>query len=394
MRWDINQHIWRHIVREVAAQSPVIALQGARRSGKTFAIMQFLLTQAYNEGDICLVASMSEKQGRQGSYDDGVTIVNGLGKGFAQYWELLSSPKEFRCKVRRDGRKGKITFASFKDPESAKGAAVDWLFINEANKFTWQQYLELAVNVRKGIFLDYNPNKRFWVDELKVKPLVCHWQDNVRFLSKAQLAQFDLLKTRAESPTASAMDLYFYRVYYLGEYGEMGGDIFNSGNTQVISRADVPQTFERIILFGDPSALRGADFFPLVVVGESKGKYYVLDVDSTNQGGKEERAKRLVQMAAQWDGCSIYIESNGLASIDFIEFCQKSEIPVNGWCSVGNKFDRIVSYYEDLTQNVYYVENERLDNFLLQIYDFGEKCEHDDNIDAVASALRVLKFLS
>ena len=44
-----------HIVRYLETRAPLMALQGARRAGKTFTIMQWLLLQAYNEGDVCLI---------------------------------------------------------------------------------------------------------------------------------------------------------------------------------------------------------------------------------------------------------------------------------------------------------------------------------------------------
>lgn len=379
---------------EVGRLAPVIALQGARRSGKTYAIMQFLITQAYNEGDKCLVASMTEAQGRKGAYDDGQRIIESLGEAFAQYWDILSSPKEYRCKARRRGMVGRISFASFQDPESAKGGAVDWVFINEANKFSWQQYLDLAANARKGVIIDYNPNNRFWVEDLHITPLICHWQDNAQFLTPIQMQYFELLKEKAESPTATSADLYFYRVYYLGEYGEMGGDIFNGGNIDIREAEELPKELHNAVLFGDPSALRGADFFPLVLMAQdAEGDYWVVDCDSTNTGSREERAKVLKEMAAEIDGVSIYIESNGLVGIDFIEFCQNSEIPVNGWCSRGNKFDRIIAEYQNITTRVHFIRHPRLAAFLAQVYDFSKTCEHDDNVDAVASACKVCKFL-
>jgi hypothetical protein len=31
--------------------------------------------------------------------------------------------------------------------------------------------------------------------------------------------------------------------------------------------------------------------------------------------------------------------------------------------------------------------------FLNQVYDFGEKCDHDDNIDCINSAFNVYKYI-
>lgn len=376
---------------------PLMALQGARRAGKTYTACQWLLLNMWNDGDVVIFASMTAEQGRKGAYEDCKTILSSWGS-LGEYYEVTKSPREIRCKKTNTstGRAGVAYFSSYQDPESAKGGACDWVFINEANKFTKQQYLDLAANARKGVIVDYNPNVHFWIEEVLPEKdvLKCSWKQNRRYLTQAQLDWFQQIYDAAHREGATAADWYYYLVYYEGEYSELAGEIFTRQNIHVVKPEEVPTKFENIVLFGDPSALRGADWFPLVLSGlDEHGDMWVLDVDSVNDTSKEERLRKIMQMCATYDRVQPFVESNGLVGIEFKDFCDASGFACNYWCSRGDKFERIVAHYQELTSKVHFVDSPRLGAFLKQVYEFAKKCEHDDNIDAVNSAWMVLNYL-
>lgn len=383
-----------------------MALQGARRAGKTYTIMQWLLLNVYNDGDVCVVASMTNEQGRRGAYEDAKNILQSWGT-FGALFPIYKSPRRIECERNNttSGRAGVIEFASFDDPETAKGTACDWVFINEANKFTRQQYLDLAANARKGVILDYNPNQRFWIeDELEDEEILkCSWQDNAKHLTQAQLDWFEKLKENALRDGATAADWYYYKVYYLNEYEELSGNIFTHANIRTCKPDDVPSGLKNFCVFGDPSALCGGDYFPLTLSATSPdGTIYILDADSTNEGGKAERCRTIERMAGKYDGVRIYIESNGLVGAQFIEYARGENphekpdrvLPVEGWCSRGDKFDRILAMYETICNRVVFVEQPLLSEYLKQVYEFARKCEHDDNIDNIATVCRLHQFIA
>lgn len=401
---SVNKKIWEYLREE----RPLMALQGARRAGKTFGICQWLLfDRVYNKGERVIIASMTNEQGRRGAYEDCTTILADTG-AFSDLFEIGKSPRRIECK--RDntesGRRGVIEFASFDDPERAKGAACDWVFLNEANKFTRQQYLDLAANARKGVICDYNPNQHFWIeDELRSFDILkCSWQDNKKHLTAAQIAWFEKLKANALREGATAADWYYYSVYYLNEYSELAGDIFTPAIIRTCKPDDVPfADLKNAVVFGDPSALVGADFFPLTLSAIAPdGTIYVIDADSTNEGGKAERLRAIERMMARLDNVRVYIESNGYIGQTFIEYARgenqneqpERALPVEGWCSRGDKFERILAQYETIRDRVVFVEQPRLGEYLKQVYEFARKCEHDDNIDNIASVCRLHNFLA
>lgn len=395
------------IVRYLERRRALMALQGARRAGKTYTVMQWLLLNVYNDGDVCMVASMTNEQGRRGAYEDARTILQSWG-GFGKVFTIYKSPRRIECERNNttSGRAGVIEFSSFDDPETAKGTACDWVFINEANKFTRQQYLDLAANARKGVILDYNPNQHFWVDE-ELDPtevLKCSWQDNRKHLTDAQIDWFEKLKANALRDGATAADWFYYSVYYLNEYSELAGDIFTPQIIRKCKPEDVPWSeLKTPVVFSDPSALCGGDYFPLTLSAmAADGTIYILDADSTNEGGKAERCRAIERMQSSRDGVRVYIESNGLVGAQFIEYARGENpnekpdrvLQVEGWCSRGDKFDRILAQYETIRDRVVFVEQPRLAEYLKQVYDFSRKCDHDDNIDNIASVCRLHKFLA
>ena len=57
-----------------------------------------------------------------------------------------------------------------------------------------------------------------------------------------------------------------------------------------------------------------------------------------------------------------------------------------------SEYYRIMRNYMELTEQVVYLRSERIDRFLEQVFEFRERCEHDDNIDAVNSAWLAMKM--
>jgi len=56
-----------------------------------------------------------------------------------------------------------VEFKSFDSPQDAKGSRRDILYINECNGVSYEIADELITRTREIVFLDYNPNAKFWV---------------------------------------------------------------------------------------------------------------------------------------------------------------------------------------------------------------------------------------
>ncbi len=390
-----NRKIAEYVAARRAEGAHSFALCGGRRSGKTFYIMQEFLISAL-QGDICNVASITSEQGRLGAYADAKTIITMCS--LQPYFEILSSPREIRC---INGRGGKIFFNSYDNPETAKGIACDKLFVNECNNFSAQQITDLLINVRKEVFFDYNPMidyKDWWISDRFRADEICNttWRDNEKHLSQMQLEEFEQMRILGESPDADPINRRNYLIYYLGQFGELEGKIFTPDNLRFKSWNEIP--FERLhnfIIFSDPSALRGADYFASVLSATDRetDEVYILDAFSTNIGDRCDILKRYRDWGAVYQVEFTYIETNGYVGIDFFDFAMNSEFPVTGWCSKGNKFERIIANYQNITTQCYFADTPEIREYLKQVYEFDKKCDHDDNIDAINSSVNAHKLL-
>lgn len=385
---QVNEKIASYFRSRMDAGEHSFCLKGGRRSGKTFSVAQLLTGLAY-VGDVVNVASMTQSQGRLGAYSDFTAIIRDHPTLRAVF-ECLQSPLEIRNRYNA----GRVLFNSYANSETAKGIACDWLFINEANNFTEQQMIDLRANVRKGWIIDFNPTRSFWYTDYFSPSDICvtTWQDNP-FLTEAQLEYFADLKRKAFAPNATELDIRNYKVNYCGEEYELHGGIFTP---DVLRFGPLPtNTIRGWYIFADPSALRCADYFAAVLVALcDNGCMYVADAFSVN-GSKGETRESVCRQLRNWCaeyGARLFVETNGLVGIDFFEFAQNSDLPVEGWYSRGNKFERIVANYGNIRERVVFADTPKVRSYCEQIYEFSEKCAHDDNIDAVVSAFKVCEF--
>lgn len=385
--------IWNFLQKQAAQGHTPIALRGPRRASKTWTVVQFLLDRMYQDGDEVIFASMTEVQGDAGVYNDCCKVIADE-EWYCNTFAITRSPRriESRC-FAANGRRGVATFRSFRDPESAKGAACDWIFINEANKFSLQQYYDLAPNARKGVIIDFNPNFHFWAEEI-VPPsqeLHVHWEWNRRNLTQSQIQWFEDVTERGTREGHTSADEYYYRVYVLGEYAEISGDIFTPAN---IRREELDlQGLTNYFIYADPSALCGADYFACVLGAERDGLLYIVDAFSTNVGGKRDIAEHMQAWCLKYDVREIWIEGNGLVGKQFYEE-QGSTFGgiMHPYTNRDNKHGRIIGNYENICTKVVFNDTPEMAEFLSQVYEYTNKDSakvHDDNIDAVNSAYEI-----
>lgn len=384
----INRKIADYIKQRKQAGKTVCIIYGGRRSTKTYTIMQYLILRAYNEHLTILVAGMTVPQLREGAYQDAKDIIFNE-PGLSQSFEIHTSPMEVVCK--HTG--ARIVFSSFDDPQKAKGFSCNLLFINEANMFTYDQFVNISVNCREMTFLDFNPVNKFWVHDLYKEEdmLKLTFKDNP-FLTQAQLDYFEQLRLQAEKPNATQMDIYQYKVQYLGEYCGLEGEIFNRSN--IVLEKTYPH-LHHITIFCDPSALRGADWFACTLGGlDDQGDLHIIDTYSINEGAPDHIIAKLTEWETQYDVRKLYIEINGIIGTTFYEQLQKNhpELHAIPWYSRANKFERITANYYNLTQHCFWLDTPNVTSFLEQVYDFSTKCEHDDNIDSANSLWMAVHF--
>lgn len=379
-----NPNLYARYIKQARSGVRKFDFLGSRRSGKSYFITQLLLGRVLR-GDVVNVATMTSEQGRLGIYQDAQDIIAG-SPTFAKWVEVFRAPRE----IRNLYNGGRMFFNSYPDPERAKGVSCDWLYINEANNFTERQYIDLSASVRKGVFCDRNPNSGCWTETNGFTLIHSTWQDNRDHLTEQQIAWFDKLKEKAESVNATPADIYFYRVYYLGEYAELLGSIFTPAN---MVRCEIPNDLRHWRIYCDPSALVGSDYFAAVLCATDGQLVYVVDAFSRNDCPRDEVVEVFKDWCSRYDVEAVQVETNGYIGQEFFKYIIRTLPKVVYYNNSRAKHERIMSNYENITSRMRFADTDTLTDYLRQVYEFSDKCAHDDNIDAINSAFEIYRLL-
>lgn len=226
----------------------LIANRGGTRSGKTYSLMQFLVTlwQLVPNLAIDVVSESGPhlKRGCMKDFDDLLAENKIMPK--LDYQQNLTDREYTFCNG------SVLRFFSADDWGKVKGSRRDVLFINEANRINWETYRQLAVRTTKCIFIDWNPDAEFWFemqglrDREDTVQIVTTYKDNP-FLGEQQIAEIESYKN----------DPNWWKVYGLGEIGQLQGLVY----TNWVQCVEIPSD-ARIVGYGidfgfsnDPTAV-------------------------------------------------------------------------------------------------------------------------------------------
>ena len=191
--------------------------QGGTSSGKTYCIMQRLISIAVNEQAIITVAGQDLPNLKVGAMRDTETI-------FAESEWLQGFFAWNRSEYNIKGQNGSlIEFKSYDSEQDAKNGKRDYLFVNEANGLPYGIYWQLAIRTRRQVFIDYNPSSRFWVHEQVlgsegVKLIISDHRSNM-FLSEEEHRRIEGIS-----------DPELWKVYARGRTGSITGLVFSRFN--------------------------------------------------------------------------------------------------------------------------------------------------------------------
>lgn len=204
----------------------VKGVQGGTSAGKTFGILPILIHIAakYSNTEISIVAE-SIPHLKRGAMKDFKKIMIATNRYLDMRWNASDFKYTF-------ANGSVIEFFSADNDAKLRGARRDYLYMNECNNMTFHAYTELASRTKKGVYLDWNPVNEFWFhSELQgdddVDFLIVNYKDNE---ACPESALNFILKAKEKSKTSAYWENW-YRVYGLGEIGNLEGVIFDNWKT-------------------------------------------------------------------------------------------------------------------------------------------------------------------
>lgn len=375
---------------------PIVILQGSRRSGKTYQILIDLgLTFNLNKNKIIQIFSERPEQRESGLFKDFNDIWNGFN------YEQHSS----RTPLINKKSGSLIKFINIPNNVSAFDYAKNIgksniRYLNECNVFDKKTVENLIISNTEKMYLDFNPTAEFWIDDYITKKnfLKTTWKDNP-FLTEVQKDVFKSWTKLGKAAEVGSYNYWRWQVLCEGNYCELVGSIFTTENIHFaqLSEKEISE-LEHLIIFGDPSKATGYDYFAMTLTGiYQNGKMILIDSFSANKLHRKLIADQIKTWQKQYDIERTFIETNGEIGKGFYNDCINNEIPVNGWYSRNNKFERIMANYETIDNKVLIQDNSNNRKFAKQIYQFrqdGEKKNiHDDNIDCLNNAIIAYKSI-
>lgn len=211
-------YITTNLERIQALDKRIVVVQGGTSAGKTVDIMAILVDYAetHPRKKIWVVSDT------YGSLDDGAMEDF---KSICEYRGYLNLLQENKTKHIFTFPNGTRFYFRATTEMRGRGPRRDILFVNEANRITWEQFSQLEVRTREKVYIDFNPSSKFWAHTELVNNLDRHDVDFIKlnYLGNEALDEgtIQTLEARRGDGTSN-----WWRVYGLGEIGSLEGNIY------------------------------------------------------------------------------------------------------------------------------------------------------------------------
>ena len=204
--------------RDIQSSRRICILQGGTRSGKSYSALQWLLVRALSEPNIVIsIVRKSFPSMRVSIMRDFTGILKDLGIWNEEHWSATEHIYTF-------DNGSMIEFMSIDSSEKRKGSARDYLFVDEANELSREDWFQLFIRTRKKSIIAYNPSfgtNNYIFTEIQTHPeadlYISTFKDNP-YLEKQLIEEIERLKD---------INPEYYKIYGMGLPGNNVGTIFS-----------------------------------------------------------------------------------------------------------------------------------------------------------------------
>ncbi len=230
---------------------------GGARSSKSHSIAQLFIEKLVNErGKKFLVTRKTMPSLRLTAYK----LIVDLLKEYGIYTQCEHNKSEHT--IRLNGNF--VLFVSIDDPEKIKSSEWNYIWLEEANEFNWEDFIvcktrlsgKTTKDIPNQIFMSLNPNDELiWVNQKLIMSQA--YKDNITVIKSSYLDNpflddeyiSDLEGLKAEDPN-------YWRIYGLGQWGMLQNLIYQPHKMD----SEYPKNYDEIIYgldfgYNHPSAL-------------------------------------------------------------------------------------------------------------------------------------------
>lgn len=230
----------------IALKKKIRAVAGGTSASKTISILLYLiaLSQCDKEKKLTSVISESTPHLKRGAIRDFKNIMQSHGYWKDKRWNATDSIYTFETG-------SQLEFFGADQSDKLRGARRDRAFINEANNVSLDAFDQVEVRTKDFIFLDWNPTNEFWF-----YTEIWNIRKDVDFITLTYLDNEALSKEIVSSIEARKNRVGWWKVYGLGELGEVEGKIYK--NWDIVDEIPKYARLERFGLdfgYSDPTAI-------------------------------------------------------------------------------------------------------------------------------------------
>lgn len=277
---------------------------GGTRSGKTYAIIQFLIVEALQNNQTITIVRKTIPSLKKTVMKDFKDILISIG-----IWD--ENRLNIADRVYGFPNGAMIQFINTDDPDKLRGLKSDILFIDEANEVDEDAYFQLSIRTTGKIILAYNPtvSPYSWLRQMQdCERFTTNYKDNP-YLPKEMVKSIEDLQQKNPK---------LWKIYGLGEY---------AANDKAIYQFEVVDTFDaEFVAFGLDWGY-GGDELALVAVFKEGENLYLEELIYEKGMVMKDIADRLEKLGIN-KSYEIFCDSSEPRSIEELYRCGFNAKPV------------------------------------------------------------------
>ena len=201
--------------KNLNANTRIVVNQGGTRSSKTYSLAQLIILKALQEqGKVYTICRKTLPALKGTAYRDFFNIL--------EHHNLYNPDKHNKSELTYKLNNNEIEFISVDMPQKIRGRKRHILWLNEANEFRFEDWVQLSLRTTENIYLDFNPSDPYsWIYDKVMNREDCTfikstYLDNP-FLPDETIKEIERLKD---------LDSNYWKIYGLGDMAQPTETIF------------------------------------------------------------------------------------------------------------------------------------------------------------------------
>jgi phage terminase large subunit len=201
--------------KNLNATTRIVVNQGGTRSSKTYSLAQLIILKALQEqGKVYTICRKTLPALKGTAYKDFFNIL--------EEHNLYNPEKHNKSELTYKLNNNEIEFISVDMPQKIRGRKRHILWLNEANEFRFEDWVQLSLRTTENIYLDFNPSDPYsWIYDKVMNREDCTfikstYLDNP-FLPDETIKEIERLKD---------LDSNYWKIYGLGDMAQPTETIF------------------------------------------------------------------------------------------------------------------------------------------------------------------------